>query len=126
MDQPNLFEDHIYDALEQLVMALGGPKRVGHELWPEKGVDAAAKDLRNALNPDHRARLDLFDLMKLLQAGQRAGDHVAMERLCKDAGYDSPRPVDPEDARAEREKKFIKAVEDLKALAPSVDLRAVR
>lgn len=47
-EQPNLFGDTIYDALEQLVAALGGMKRVGYSLWPEEGPEKAGQGRETA------------------------------------------------------------------------------
>lgn len=126
MDQATLFEDNVYDALEQLVAALGGPKRVGYRLWPDKGVEASAKDLRNSLSPHHRAKLDLFDLIKLLQWGQAEGVHVAMHRICNDAGYESPKPVDREQHVNELQKQFISATKQLDAISKELKANGVR
>ena len=113
MDQANLFGDNVYDAFESLVHAMGGFKRVAHELWPQKGIDAGAKDLRNALNPDHRAKLDLFDIVALLQMGQRAGDHSVMAQLHRDTGYEPPKPVNRQSERDELQKQFVSKVGEL-------------
>jgi len=126
MDQPSLFEDNIYDALEALVASLGGYKRVGHALWPKKGVEASGKDLRNALNPDHRAKLDLHDLIHLLQMGQSQGDHIAIERICKASGYDSPKPVNNEQQTDELKKQFNKQVEALSGIVSELKRNGVK
>lgn len=120
MDQTSLFEAHIYDALDNLVAQLGRPKEVAHALWPEKGIDTAAKDLRNMLNPDHRAKFDLFDVVRLLKMGQEAGCHVGMDRLCSDAGYKRPEPINTEEQKAEIDKKLSAMLEKV------ADLMSVR
>ena len=126
MDQATLFEDHVYDALEQLVGALGGPKQVAHRLWPEKGIEAGAKDLRNCLSPHHRAKLDLFDLIQLLSWGQEQGHHMAMHRICKDAGYETPKPIDREQHVNELQKQFINATKQLDAISKELKANGVR
>ena len=126
MDQANLFEDNIYDALESLVLSLGGPKRVANRLWPDKGIEAGAKDLRNALNPDHRAKLDLFDLIHLMQLGQATGDHIVIERICKDVGYEAPRPVNREEQVEELQKRFNRKVDQLNDIVAELHANGVK
>ena len=126
MEQPELFEDHIYDALDALVANMGGFKRVAHRLWPEKGIEAGAKDLRNCLSPRHRAKLDMFELVTLLSWGQESGCHLAMAQLCKDTGYEVPRPIDREQVVNELQKQFLQAVGTLKGITQELERHGVR
>jgi hypothetical protein len=107
MEQPNLFGDTVFDALESLVAALGGMKRVGYALWPDDGPEKAGQHLRDALNPKHRTNLPPEKFMELLRMGHKAGIHSAFDFVCDELEYQRTDPVNREQQVAELQKDFI-------------------
>ena len=129
--QMNLIHESVNDALGTLVAALGGAKKVGLLLWPEKSADAAAGMLRDCLNPTRKERLTPEQTLFLLRLGRQAGCHVAMRYIASECGYTTPDPVEPADEMAELQRQYIEATKVLAAIAPKIDdlqarLRAVR
>ena len=129
--QPNLFGDTVYDALEQLVAALGGNKVVGYHLWPEEGPERAGQHLRDALNPKHRSNLAPDKLMVLLTLAHEKGIHCGMEFINSTVGYEPPKPINRVNETIETQKLFNRKVDELAALiavlrANGVELKAVK
>lgn len=107
MQQEPLFCEDITEALRATVQALGGPKKVGYELWPTLGVDGAGNRMRDCLNAERREKLDPLDLLALLKMARAHGCHILAAHLMRDAGYADPQPIEPEDQRAELQRQFI-------------------
>lgn len=84
------------DALREAVRAIGGPKKVGPMLWPDKTPDAAARLLQDCLNAGRSEKLDLSQVLFILRAARDTGFHAAFQYLAADAGYDA-RPVSREE-----------------------------
>lgn len=104
-----LFFESTADALRAIVQVLGGFKKVGAQMRPELPADTAAKWLTDCLNPERREKLDPDQFLMLLKLGRQAGYHQAMEYFATEAGYESPRPVEPEDQYAALQREFINA-----------------
>jgi hypothetical protein len=87
--QDPLFHEDFRDALRHAIKALGGYEAVAVDLWPTKAGNrkAAATWLSDCLNPERPAKLDLEDLVKILEMARAAGIHCAMHRLCDEIGY---------------------------------------
>lgn len=125
-----MFHEDIYDALKDIVRALGGTKKVGPMLWPSKGA-AGGDYLRDCLNAKRRETLDCEEMLTLLKWGREIGCHSAMHYLADATGYKRPEPSQPEDEASELMRRHIESVrylrhltERLEALQPS--LRAAR
>lgn len=82
------------DALREAVRALGGPKKVGPMLWPDKQIDAAARLLTDCLNCGRPEKLELSQTIFILRAAHDAGYHAAFLWLAGEMGYDA-KPVSP-------------------------------
>lgn len=121
MDQSRLFHESIYDALGTLVAALGGPKKVGPMLWPEKTLDAAAQLVRDCLNSARKERFDPEQTLLLLKKGREIGCHDAVNFICGEAGYANPAPIEPEDEYARLQREYINAVNLLAKLTPRIE-----
>lgn len=89
--------------------ALGGSKRVGPMLWPEKPIDAAQRHLLACLNDSKPERLTPDQLLLILRTARQHGHHAAIEFICRDAGYTTPSPVEPMDEMAELQRQFIES-----------------
>lgn len=120
MDQQRLFHDTLEDALEDVVHALGGPKRVAGELWPSKEPRAAAILLRHCLNPDRAEKFALDELMWMLKAASAVDCHVATHFIARQCGYREPEKLNPEDEKARLQREFIAAQRELQSLAARI------
>lgn len=104
------------DALVACVKALGGSKVVGPMLYPEKMVDAAQRCLLDALNPERPNRLAPEQVLLIMRKARQAGFHEAAEWLMHYLGYAAPVPLAPVDERAELQRQFIAATENMAAM----------
>ena len=123
MQQHRLFHESIYDALRDIVVATGGYKKVGSDLWPSLSADKAGRDLNDCLNPDNARKLDPVELIWLLKRGRDAGVHVGMAYLCQDLAYAAPQPIDPETEIQKLQREFIAAQQGLVQLADRIERR---
>jgi hypothetical protein len=76
------------DALRAALQALGGAKKVGALLWPDKGVDNAARQLLDCINPARNEKLDLSQVMRVLALAKEEGCHSPFAWLASQIGYD--------------------------------------
>lgn len=107
-EQPQLFYEGVTDALRALIQALGGTKKVGVAMRPDKTADDAGRWILDCLNLDRREHLDPDQVLWLLREGRRIGFHAAMDYFASEAGYTAS-PVDPEDEVASLQREFIAA-----------------
>lgn len=119
--QPPLFVESYEDAIKALILALGGGKKVGTMLRPEMSADAASRWLSDCLNHDRRETLSLDQLALLRRAGRDAGCHVLAAYEAQNAGYAEPNPIDPEDERAELERRVINSLGEFKNLVARLE-----
>src|SRR4051812_28370161 len=94
---PALFHETFTDALREIIDALGGAKKVGQLMRPEKSVDTARSWVLDCLNPDREARFDPDQVLWLLREGRRIGCHAGARHLSRETGYAEPVPLDPAD-----------------------------
>lgn len=118
------------EALAEVVRQLGGAKRVGAVLWPEKDPGDAGRQLRHCIDPERPEKLSVEQLLLLLRMGREARCHAAAVYLLRASGYQDPVPVSPEDERAALQREFVAAVSAMQALVKrmhgaGVPLRAV-
>jgi len=119
--QVEIFHETGEDALSDVVVATGGWKRVGCELWPDKGADEAGRLLRNCLNKDRAEKLSLDQILWLLRRGHEHGVHTGMHYLADAAGYSRPDPITPDDQRSELQRQFVESVKSLTGLAKRIE-----
>lgn len=104
------------DALRAAVQALGGAKKVGGMLWPDKGADAAGRHMLDCINPGRNEKLDLSQVMAVLRLAKEQGHHAPMTWIAAEIGYDV-HPV----TRAEEVDRLTTVVEQTaKTLAAAV------
>jgi hypothetical protein len=121
MTQPALFSESIYDALGDVVRALGGTKKVGLELKPEKPMEESSKWVKDCLNPERREKFDPEHIIWLLKKGREVGCHSAINYLCDEIGYERPKAIDPEDERAKLMRLYVEAVRYQKQLTERME-----
>ncbi len=100
------FFDSPEDALKAVIQQLGGIKKVGPKLFPDKTVDAAARYLLDCVNSDRSEKLALSQIMMLLRLAHEAGFHTAFAWLSGEIGYDI-KPI----TRAEEVDRLTSVVE---------------
>lgn len=102
------------EALRSAVQHLGGAKKVGPMLWPDKTIDAASRLLLDCLNPARAEKLDIGQVMFILSKAKDAGYHAAFAWLANEMGYDS-RPI----TRAEEVDRLTSVIESASATLAS-------
>jgi len=119
--QQALWHECPEDALGAVVQALGGPKAVGAQLWPEKAADEAGRLLRHCLSADRSEKLSLEQILWLLKAGREVNAHEAMTYLLRTCGYNDPEPVDPQDEQSRLLREFLDMGRRLEQLAKRME-----
>lgn len=76
------------DALRAAVQALGGSKKVGAMLWPDKSIEAASRQLMDCLNTARNEKLDVSQVMFILTQAKTCGCHSPFAWLAGQIGYD--------------------------------------
>lgn len=112
-----LFYESITEALQVLVTALGGAKKVGPQLWPAKPVDQAAQRVRDCLNDSRPEKFSPDEVVALMREGRAIGCHAVPSYLAQECGYAAPVPVSVEDEREQLQREFRDSVKDLGKLA---------
>jgi hypothetical protein len=126
MNAPALFHESVTDALREVVQALGGFKKVGAAMWPEKSADAAGRHVADCLNPDRAERFNPDQVLWLLREGRRIGCHAAANFLMRESGYADPTPIEPGDERARLEREFIEAAKSVQAIGDRIARLGIR
>lgn len=90
-------------------------------LWPEKAADDAGRLLRHCLDPDRAEKLSLEQLLLLLRMGREKGVHAVMTFLAREAGYQDPVAIEPEDERAKLMREFVEAQRALAGMAKRME-----
>lgn len=104
------------DALRAAVQALGGAKRVGPMLWPDKGVDNAARLLLDCLNPSRAEKLEASQIIRVFNLAKDAGVHGPFAWFAGEIGYEA-KPI----TKAEEVDRLTSVVEQSsKTLAAAV------
>jgi hypothetical protein len=118
MHQQPLFHEDFEGALNTCVAALGGAKVVGAMLRPEyeKEPDKAQRWLLACLNPSRDEKLSWDQTFKILLEAKAVGCHAGMAYIAQHCGYAEPQPIEPEDERAELQRKAIAMVGELGTL----------
>lgn len=128
--QLRLHHETINDALTEVVQALGGPKKVGAMMRPDKPVEESSRWVRDCLNAERREHFDPEQIIFLLAKAREIHCHGAMAFLSNATGY-SATPIEPADEAAKLQREFIecarlqgKMLERLAQLG-AVNLKAV-
>lgn len=95
VNDPLLYEDEL-DAARDAVKHLGGAKKVGPLIWPDKAPDTAARYLLDCLNGSRAERLSPSQLLLLMRLAREVGFHGLAGYLLREAGYAPPVPVEPQ------------------------------
>jgi len=126
MDQPALFHESFVEALADCVRALGGNKKVGALLWPEKPIEDARRALLDSLNPERPNKLSPEQVLLILRESRKVGCHAAMAYVARECGYADPQPIEPEDERAALQRQYIEAVKTLSNISTRIERVGLR
>ncbi|HEY1772467.1 MAG TPA: hypothetical protein VGH91_04665 [Gammaproteobacteria bacterium] len=114
MEQISLIHEDIYEAIRTDVMALGGTKKVGVMLWPEKSADKAGELLANCLNRTRSEKLDPEQVLFIVCEARRIGGYAIATFQNERANFKAPEPIEPEDERARLYRQVVGAAEIFK------------
>lgn len=117
-----LFYDDDLDALKAHVQALGGNKKVGALLWPDKTPETAARTMADCCNSSRAERLSPSQLLLVMRMGREAGCHILATHFMHEAGYGTPTPIDPKDEAS----VLTQRLEDVMGMASSIADRLQR
>ena len=90
------FYDDELDAARDAVKHLGGAKKVGEMLWPDKPSEAAARYLHDCLNASRAERLSPSQFVLLMRKARAVGFHGLAAYVLSEAGYAPPVPMGPD------------------------------
>lgn len=121
-----LFVEDYNEAIRATVNALGGFKKVGSELKPDKPVDEAGRWLNDCCNPDKREKLAPAELAFIRRRARTEGVHILAAYEAREAGYADPQPIEPEDERAALEREFVLASKAMTNLFARMDRAGLR
>ena len=113
--QAPLFHEDIFEAMNTVIMALGGSKKVGGMLWPEKKPQQAGELLKTCLNVTRQEKLDPEQVLFLLVEGQKVGCHALADYMGQCAGYKFI-AIEPEDEKAELQRQVVAASQHFSVL----------
>jgi hypothetical protein len=125
-DQIPLFVEDYAEAIRATVQALGGFKRIGHELKPDLSVEAAGRWLADCCNPEKREKLSPSELAWIRRRARQESVHLLAAFEMQDAGYAAPQPVEPEDERAALMREFVRASKVFGDLLARMERRGVK
>lgn len=117
---PLIVEDY-NEAIQATVMALGGFKRVGAELWPDLSADAAGRRLSDCCNDSRREILSPSLLGLIRRIARMKGIHILAAFEMRQAGYADPVPQEPEDQRAALQRTFIECTKTMQGIASRLE-----
>ncbi len=86
------------NALRACVKALGGAKKVGSSLFPDKTIDNARDYLLACLNSERAEKLNVSQVMFIFREAKNIGFHSAFDWFSRECEYEA-RPVSPEEKR---------------------------
>lgn len=119
--QPALFHERLEQALDEVISAYGGRKKMALELWPDKPQRDAHNLLDACLNPERREKFSPHQLLYILRKGREIGCHSAMRFINDEVGYAAPLPLNPQDEASELQRKFIESVAMQKSIADRIE-----
>ncbi len=120
MDQIPLIHEDIFEAIKTTVQAMGGSKKVGHALWPEKSPAVAGELLNNCLNCTRPEKLGIDQLLFIAREGRKLGCHAVMDYIAGDGGYQYT-PIEPKDEVAELQRRYIDAAKSIQAISARIE-----
>lgn len=115
-----LIIDTLNDAIRDTARAIG-VKRIAKELWPVKSEEEAARYLADCLNPDRLQKLSGEEIMLIARRGREQGVYLITAFINAETGFAPPIPIEPEDEKAELQRRYIESVQEQKRLAARME-----
>ncbi len=119
------------DAIRSCVQAIGGAKKVGPMLWPEKPIEQATALLLDCLNSERPQKLSLSQVLMVFRITKKAGFHAGFQWFASEAEYDV-RPITPEEETdrlasiiAESSKTLERAIQALSKVQSTTQVKRV-
>lgn len=116
MVQQAMFFERMEDALGAVVERCGGRKKFACEMFPDKAARDAHNLLDAMLNPERREKFSPSQVLYVARRGREVGCHAVMQFICREAGYDDPVPINPDEQQAELQRSFVEAVSRLEQI----------
>ena len=116
MTDSSFYEDEL-DAARDAVKHLGGAKKVGEMLWPDKPPEAAARHLHDCLNANRAERLSPSQLVLLMRRARAVGFHGLAAYVLCEAGYAPPVPMGPDTEATVLARQLESIVSDVSRIA---------
>lgn len=107
MQESMPFYDTPEEALKAAVSALGGAKKIGQILFPEKSMDIAARYLSDCINEARPEKLSAAHIIYIFRLAKQAGFHAAFDWFANECEYES-KPI----TSAEQEDRQIAIIEE--------------
>ena len=79
-------------ALRACIEALGGAKKVGAQLFPDKTMENARDYLLACVNPDRQEKLSMSQIIFIFRSAKNAGFHAGFDFWAREAEYEI-RPI---------------------------------
>lgn len=121
MMQAALWHEDIYEALGTDIQALGGNKKVGAMLWPEKSPDKAGEHLANCLNRTRHEKLDPEQVLFVIRKARGVGSYAAIWYMAEFGNFTRPEPIEPEDRKAKLQREYIEAAKEMRRIAEDIE-----
>ncbi len=83
------FFDAPEKALDACIQALGGCKKVGVILFPEKASESASTYLANCVDPHRHEKLSLAHTLMLFRMAKQSGVYAPFLWFASECGYDA-------------------------------------
>lgn len=77
------------DALRTAVTALGGTKKVGAMLWPDKTIDNASRLLHDCINPNRSEKLDASQVIFIFKNAKEQGCLAPFQWFANECGFEA-------------------------------------
>jgi hypothetical protein len=119
-EQIPLIVDTLNDAVRDTARIVGF-KEIARSLWPAKGQEAAARYLNDCLNNDREQKLSGEEIMVIARRGREIGCYLITAFINAETGFALPTPIDPEDQKAELQRRYIASVQEQKAITARME-----
>lgn len=113
--------DDARTATQQMIVALGGPKKAGPLLWPSMTIDDAADKLNRCLNPRKRDAMKIEEWLLLCREARQAGCLIGVAFVNDYCDCAAPVPITPEDVEDELRREFIHASDRMESIVKRME-----
>lgn len=108
--QDSLFYERIEDAIDEVIRACGGRKKIAVELWPAKPARDAHNRLDACLNHERPEKFAPHELIFIAKKGREVGCHALKYYIDDECGYERSKPRNRQQEKSSLQEEFIKHV----------------